>query len=442
VTSRIAVRRSELLGYVRRGSWNLIDQALSAITNVVVAFVVARAVDADGFGAFAVAFLVFTLAIGVARALAGQPLSIRFAGAEPAELVAAAGAGMAAVVGFAAVVGIACGVAGLVMGEVLGSTLLAMGIALPALLLQDTCRMTFFAQKRPHLAALNDTIWALVQFPVMAGLVVYDVTHPWAYVLAWGGGALCAAAVGVFQIGTRPAGGGSWLLRQRDLVGYLVAEYLLNAGVYQGGLLAVGALVGLGDVGSLRAAQVLLGPLGILSAACWTFLLPELSSRPRDGSTSARIAVGISSAMAGISIVYGLILLVLPDSLGVDLLGDTWTGARSVLLPMAIGSAALGATVGPQLVVFARGRAKVLLFLQAVQAPVLLVCLVTGILVAEAVGAAWGIATNSLLMVPICFALLRYVLVRDTSTEHGPHVGGVPVDAAAPVDLAVLHPGQ
>jgi O-antigen/teichoic acid export membrane protein len=441
MTAALDGRRRALRGYARRGSWNLVDQVLSAVTNVVVAFLVARAVDADAFGAFAVAFLVFTLAIGVARALAGQPLSIRFAAASPNELVEAAGAGMGAVVGFAAVLGAASALAGVLARGVLGSTLLAMSVALPALLLQDTCRMTFFAQRRPQLAALNDAVWALVQFPVMVVLVVLDVSSPWAFVLAWGGGALSASAVGLVQIGTWPllTRGRSWLVRERDLVLYLVAEYLLNAGVYQGGVLAVGALVGVGDVGSIRAAQVLLGPLGILTSACWTFLLPELSSRRRSASSSAQIALGISAAIAGLSVAYVVVLLLLPGSLGLHLLGDTWTGARSVLLPMAIGSVALGATTGPQLTVFARGRAKVLLFVQVVQAPILLVCMGLGIAAADAVGAAWGIATNSLLMVPICFAVLRYVLRRDIEPPDEPVIPSNVVDM---VGLAEIGPDR
>jgi hypothetical protein len=62
---------------VRRAGWNVADQALSALTNVVLSFIVARNVDADGFGAFSVAFLVFSLLIGAERSLVGGPLSMR-----------------------------------------------------------------------------------------------------------------------------------------------------------------------------------------------------------------------------------------------------------------------------------------------------------------------------------------------------------------------------
>ena len=51
----------------RRAGWGLVDQALSASTNVAVFFVVAHQVDLRGLDSFAIAFYVFTLLIGVER---------------------------------------------------------------------------------------------------------------------------------------------------------------------------------------------------------------------------------------------------------------------------------------------------------------------------------------------------------------------------------------
>ena len=72
------VRRRLLSG----ASWNLIDQALSALSNTVLSIVVARSATASDFGAFAIAFIVFGIFIAVTKSVVGQPLQIRFSGAD------------------------------------------------------------------------------------------------------------------------------------------------------------------------------------------------------------------------------------------------------------------------------------------------------------------------------------------------------------------------
>ena len=57
------VRRRLLSGV----SWNLIDQALSALSNTVLSIVVARSATASDFGAFAIAFIVFGIFIAVTK---------------------------------------------------------------------------------------------------------------------------------------------------------------------------------------------------------------------------------------------------------------------------------------------------------------------------------------------------------------------------------------
>ncbi len=75
-----------MLKLLRRASWNLVDQILSALTNVVLSFVVAREVSATSFGAFSIAFIIFGLAIGLNRAWVGEPMSIRHAALNEEEM--------------------------------------------------------------------------------------------------------------------------------------------------------------------------------------------------------------------------------------------------------------------------------------------------------------------------------------------------------------------
>lgn len=401
VTSRRRLGR-----FFGRASLNLADQGLSALTNVALAFLVARAVSASAFGAFSVAFLVFILLIGLERAMVGEPMSIRYSNAEGEERRRAVGAAMATVLVTTLVGGLLVASGGLIVGGPLGTTLLVLAPALPGLILQDACRMTFFAQRRPHLALLNDATWTVVQFAAMGFLYVKGVDQPWPYVLAWGVSATVAALLGLVQLRAWPLFGEVvwWMRAQLDLTGYLMLEYLMGAASAQGSILLVGAVGSLHDVGSFRAAQTLLGPLGIVATAVMTFLLPEVSRRTNMLSeTRVRIAAGVSAVVAVGAVLYTGGLLLIPDSLGTSLLGDTWTGASDVLLPMAVASAAGSVTLGPAIIIYAMGQARKTFRLHAIEAPLIIICMATGLALAGARGAAWGMAINMTLMIPLWF---------------------------------------
>ena len=404
---------------VGRASLNLIDQGLSALTNVALAFIVARAMGASSFGAFSVAFLVFSLFIGVERSLVGQPMSIRFSGAEGEERSRAVGAAIATVLSLTFVGGALIAVGGAVIGGPLGASLLALAPVLIGLITQDACRMTFFAQRRPHLAVLNDVVWTVAQFATIGVLYARGVDQAWPYVMAWGISATLAALLGVAQLGVRPRFHevAWWVRSQLDITGYLLFEYLLGAASAQGSILLVGAVGSLTDVGSLRAAQTLLGPLGIVASATMTFLLPEVSRRadmsPRNRH---RVSTGVSAVMVLGSLAYAAVLLLIPDALGRQLLGDTWVGARTVLLPMALASAAAAASLGPAILIYGMGQARKTFRLHAIEAPLIVVCMTTGLHLGGTPGAAWGMALSMTLMIPFWFAQLIALTRRETTS--------------------------
>src|SRR5690349_17381419 len=66
----------------RRVAWGVVDQGLSSLSNVAVGFLAARALGADAFGSFALAFATYTLVLGASRSLCTDPLSVRFSASE------------------------------------------------------------------------------------------------------------------------------------------------------------------------------------------------------------------------------------------------------------------------------------------------------------------------------------------------------------------------
>lgn len=424
---------------LRRASWSVLDQGLSAASNLLLSVIVARQLDAGGFGAFAIAFLLFGLTIAVARATIGQPLQISYSGSPMGQWRSATRSALAAAIVLGVAVGTVLAVTGLAMGGPTGHALLAVGVCMPGLVVQDTCRMAFFSSGRAKLAAINDALWTALEFGALATLVVLSVNDVGPYILAWGGSAAVAAVVACVMLRLAPCFRGwvTWFLGQRQLTGYLLAEHLLGEGLAQVAILLVGVVGSSADVGSLRAGQVLLGPLNVLVTAILVFGIPEIARRSTMAPRQRQLFCWlISAAVTVICLGYGTVVLLLPDSIGIHLFGDTWNGAQTVLLPMCALYLAIAIGVGPGVTLYGMGRAKTTFGLNVLKAPLLLVTLSIGIWHAHAVGAAWAIALTETLVLPV----LIVKALRAMREEPGPiGLGDEPLGGliAAPVTESV-----
>ena len=395
------IRHRRLL--VGRLGGNLFDQALSAISNVVLAVVVARSVDAEGFGAFSIAFVVYGITFAARKAIVGQPLQIRHSASGPDELrrhtADAAGATVTIAVGLAVITALS----GVALGGSTGDALLALGVWLPCLLLQDCCRMAFFAADRPWSSAAIDATWALVQFPLLAWLILSGQTSMWALIGAWGMGAGVSALVGLMLLQVVPQVGRAlrWIRGQAQLAGYLFAEYVLGLGAAQVSLLIVAVMIGEAGVGSLRAAQVLLGPLGILGTAAFQFSVPEVArSEDRSPGRMRRFAASISGGLLVLHLAYVTVLLLMPQSLGVQLFGDSWAGANVVLLAMAVASCFSCLANGPAGVLYGLGWARSTFRVNLFKGPLLLLAVPLATSMWQANGAAWALAAVEATILP------------------------------------------
>jgi O-antigen/teichoic acid export membrane protein len=414
-------------------SWNVVDQALSALSNLGLSIAVARTTSASGFGAFAVAFLIFGISLAITKSAVGQPLQMRLSGATTAERRR----GFQAALGAATVLGVGFGIvvvlAGLAVGSEVGGALLALGLVLPGLILQDSCRMAAFTLGRPQLAALMDAVWAAVQFGLLAILIRNGQHEVGALIVAWGAAAVVSALLGAALLRSKPALSrtAGWLREHRDLIRYLLPEYFLGLGATQFGILLVGAIASATAVGSLRAAQVLLGPLGIVGLAVFQFAVPEVARRnPASIRWLARLAAGLSGGLGLLTIGYVAMMLLLPDVVGVALFGSSWAGAAAVLLAMGVSSVSSSLANGPAGVLYGLGRAPATFRINLVKGPVLLLTLLAGTWAAGAVGAAWALAAVEAVVLPAWIVTLRRTLSR---------LGGAgPVDdTPAVVDLHI-----
>jgi O-antigen/teichoic acid export membrane protein len=199
----------------------------------------------------------------------------------------------------------------------------------------------------------------------------------------------------------------------RDLIRYLLPEYFLGLGAMQFGILLVGVIASATAVGSLRAAQVLLGPLGVVGAAVFQFAVPEVARRTSASRRwLATFAAGLSGGLGLLTIGYVALMLLLPDAVGLALFGNSWAGAAAVLLAMGLSSVSSSLANGPAGVLYGLGQARATFRINLAKGPVLLVALLVCTFLAGAVGAAWALAAVEAIVLPVWIVTLRRTVAR------------------------------
>jgi hypothetical protein len=392
-----------------RLSWGLADQAVSSITNLMVGLVVARSLSVPEFGMFSLAWVTYGVVINLSRGLATDALAVRFSGGPTDRWRQAVGRGASTAVLIGLATGALSVLAGLALGSPAGAAFVALGLVLPALLLQDAWRYGFFAAGQGRRAFANDAVWAVGLIPAM--LIAARFGSVFAFVIAWGLSAAAAAVFGCLQTGIlpRPAGITEWVRQQRDLGLRYMVENVSISGAAQLRMYGLGAIAGLADVGAVRGAQLLLGPFLALLMGTSLFAVPEaarvLRRAPRRLPHFCAL-LGGSQASAGM--LWGIALLVLlPDSVGGFLLGEVWTPAAALIIPTTLGVMGASLSDGALAGLRALGAAPRSLRTQLFAATAYVSGGVVGAVLGGAAGSAWGVAAATLASAGVAWWQLR-----------------------------------
>ncbi|MFF0340490.1 hypothetical protein [Kribbella sp. NPDC004875] len=381
-------------GVLRRLTWGLADQAVTSLVSFVVGIVVARSLGALEFGAFSLAWVTYGVVVNISRGLATDPLAVRFSGVEhPTWRTAVAkSSGMAIVVGV--LTGVICAIVGLALGGRTGSAFVALGIVLPGLMLQDSWRFAFFASGQGGKAFVSDITWALALVPLLY-LASHDASVT-RFVLAWGGAGVFAALVSGFQAGVLPRVNQAihWLRDHRDLGLRYLTENVTLSGAYQLRMYGLGAFAGVASVGTVRGAEMLLGPFFIVLSGVGLVAVPEAARVLRRSVRALPIfCLLLGGAQAVAALAWGMLLLfALPDKWGHALLGEVWLTASALVLPATLSVAWAGFNTGAAAGLRALGVARRSLKAQLCASSFYLVGGVTGGIVGGALGSAWGAA--------------------------------------------------
>jgi hypothetical protein len=378
---------------VGRLSWGLADQAASSMTNFAVGIYVARSLGLTAFGVFSLAWVTYGVVLNVSRGLATDPLMVRFSGVADAAWRGAVVRSSGTALGVGAALGAASVAAGLALGGRVGPAFACLGVVLPGLLLQDAWRFAFFAAGTGRKAFVNDLVWGVVLVPAM--VVAARVGSVAAFLLAWGGSAAVAAVYGCFQSGIRPrpAGAREWLREHRDLGYRYLAENVGNSGASQLRAYGLGAIVGVGAVGVVRGAELLLGPfLAVLMGLSLVTVAEAARVLRRAPHRLGPFCLVLGGGQAVAALLWGGALLLVPDRLGELVLAGVWHSAAALIVPVTLGVAGAGLGTGAAAGLRALGAARRSLRCQLFASACYVGGGLGGAAVAGTAGSAWGVA--------------------------------------------------
>ena len=372
--------------WVTRGGLVFADQAVSSLTNGLVGIVAARVLGPEGLGSVARALAVAYMAMSLHRAISGEPMLVFGTTNASGSLAATLAVGA-----FAAVV---TGAAAISLGD---GALAALALGLVAVLVQDWGRYAFFAGGRPGWALLSDLLWLAVQSVGLTAAAAAGLLSAWGILAAWGAGGLAGAVLALVLLRPRPRPVAlpRWLRATKGLSGGTTAQVLLSQGAGQVSILAISAVAGLGALGGLRAAQLLLSPATLALAALTPLLLPDLGGDGGLDPSRVRRRAGLASTL-GASIVLGYFGVVLLWPQAFTLIFGEPFGVYGALVPFAgLAALAQGVAVGPGLGVRALGEGKAVFLTQATAVAVGMPVTIVAAARWGAAGAAAGLAAQS-----------------------------------------------
>ncbi|MCF6745951.1 hypothetical protein E9529_17045 [Blastococcus sp. KM273128] len=421
-----AVRGGKL---VSRGL-TVADQAISSASNMLLSVAIATGVSAAVFGEFALIYSIYWLLLGGTRAAVLDPLLITqrnvLKGA-PVHLVAAVSA-------------TAVGALGIPVGLLLLATPVDVAwavffLGLPVLLLQDALRYVGFLEQRPGRAVLLDGVW-LVVMVVATVLALTGVIAGTAAVLAlWILGALLADVIGLVAFGIRrePVRLRERLKAMWPVSGPLLGDFALSSGSGQLTIFVLPLVAGTALLGQLKAAQVANGPLNITVAAASVICLPMVARAVEsDAGRGLRIGRMASLALAGVAVVYGTVLVLLPEDVGRALFGESW-GSGWLVAAVSAQMVLFGITHGALLAMRGSRNTKAALRVRIGVAPIAVFLPVALTAVWGRTGLMVGLVVAAATMSLVSWLVAVRVVPQTPPDAEGP-ADGEPVDeqAAAP----------
>ncbi|WP_396290041.1 hypothetical protein [Curtobacterium sp. KT1] len=307
-----------------RASAALIVSCCSSASGVLVAVAVARSSTVAETGRYGVAVAAVLLVTALARSAVADPLT------------ATSGAtGVLRRTGRASVIGLGGAVVLGIAAILLRSEYLAIGaLAIHGLAVRDTVRAVLLARGTASVAVVAELV-GLGSTTIAFGGTLLGVWDSVTAFAVWAGtGALLGYAVSTVTKSTlRPRWHDTPVPTPRSLA--FGGDTMIGSGVVQVVTWIATAIGGLPVAAALRGAGTLAGPVTVGLTAARAVLIPH-AVRRLDGGGGIRGLLGDTTKLCAVAAPALVLLAVVPERLGVALLGATWPLVAPILVWTAI----------------------------------------------------------------------------------------------------------
>jgi hypothetical protein len=279
---------------------------------------------------------------------------------------------------------------------------------LPVILLHDTGRCSYLADRQPAKALAIDLVWVGTQAVAVVVMALAGLTSAGGLFVCWGVGALAGATLFLLRSGQRPWQGKPlrWAAETRHLSGWFTATALI--GQFQ--VLAVNVLVtgqlSQRDLSGLRGAQTaLIQPVQNFLMAVQSLVVPRASRLARDAGGLAgddrqraaaslrRLTSLLALAFTGLAVVMIAVMWPLARLVLVHI--DKFADIAPLALPMSLQAGLYLVQLPFTAALRAMHRARMLLVQYVVFTTVSLTGLAVGAHLGRLEGAAWGLTTGA-----------------------------------------------
>jgi O-antigen/teichoic acid export membrane protein len=380
---------------------------------------VASTSSSDTFGALGLVLSLYLLEFGVIYGAIVEPYSV----ADHDDHDRAAGSALAAALTLSLLLALGTCAAGLLASGELAMFLVAAALATPGLLLQVAARGLLIARGRTALTLSSNLVWAAVQLAL--SVVAWQAGSSLGLYLAWAAGAWASAVFCLLRLGVpvRVRGWRDWFRTRLHLALSWTGDQLAQSGLAQIMVFTLGAVAGLSAVGAFRGALQLTGPATVLVTGLRLAVLPGAARRARasDGSLDRGVKL-LSFGFPLLTLVMVAPFLLIPASLGEQILGETWEEARAVLPWVLVMRMASTVTTAQSIGLRAMHDYRATLRLRLVGGVATIVLCTTAGAVGGALGASVALAVVSLLLIPLWQRSLGRQIRHDRARRAREHV--------------------
>jgi hypothetical protein len=262
-------------------------------------------------------------------------------------------------------------------------------------------------------------VWTVIMIGALVGLVQVGPSV-WSSMAVFGGTAAIAALFGLALCRIRPRFSLilPWLREHQQLGARYLIENVAVGGSRQIRFIAVGAAAGLTAVGTVRAAELLMGPFLIVLMGIAQVAVPEASAVvKRAPHRLPAFALTIGGVQAGLAALWGIAMAIaLPLGAGQLLLRDLWHSAYPLLLPATLVVVLSCICQGATTALRALGAAPRSLVAQLTASSLYVIGGVAGAFINGASGSAWGYAMGTVIAVGVWWYQLRRAVAEHLVT--------------------------